>query len=205
MINTTVMPANQKHRINTLRVALLVLLPLVLFTRPGLPLNTVLMDVIESTGMLLVISGVLGRFWCILYIGGRKNAEVMRDGPYSICRHPLYLFSTLSVFGFGLVLESLFATVILTSVVFYVLNDIAGKEETFLRAEFGRSYDDYEACTPRIFPKFSNFSSPPTVTFDTATLRRNFFDALVFLSLIPIGEMTEHFKDAGSLPTFPLF
>lgn len=205
MQNTTVMPANQKRRINTLRVALLLLLPLILFTRPGLQLNTVLMDMIESAGMLLVISGVLGRFWCILYIGGRKNAEVMRDGPYSICRHPLYLFSTLSVFGFGFALGSLFATIILTLVVFYVLNDIASKEEKFLRAEFGKSYEDYEASTPRIIPNFRNFSTPKTVTFDTETLRRNFFDALVFLSLIPIVEMTENFKDVGSLPTFPLF
>ena len=182
-----------------------VMVPLILFTRPGLPLNGSVMDAIESAGILLVIGGVLGRFWSILYIGGRKNALVMRDGPYSICRHPLYLFSTLSVFGFGLMLGSLILTVAMTGLVFYVLNKIASKEENFLRSEFGSTYDEYAACIPRIIPKVSQYSSPATVSFDTGTLRRNFFDALVFLSLIPIGELTEHFKDIQVLPTFPLF
>lgn len=205
MTNPAVLPANQQRRVNTLRIVMCVMLPLVLFTRPGLPVSGGVMDTIESIGMLLVIGGVLGRFWSILYIGSRKNVLVMRDGPYSICRHPLYLFSTLSVFGFGLMLGSLLLTAIMTALVFYVLNDIARKEEKFLRAEFGQAYDDYAACTPRIIPKISQFSTPATVSFNTATLRRNFFDALVFLSLIPIGELTEHFKDTGALPTFPLF
>jgi protein-S-isoprenylcysteine O-methyltransferase Ste14 len=205
MTSSVVQPANQKRRINTLRALMLVMIPLVLFTRPGLPINGGVMDAIESLGILLVIGGVLGRFWSILYIGSRKNAMVMRDGPYSMCRHPLYLFSTLSVFGFGLMLGSLVVTGIMTALVFYVLNDIASKEETFLRSEFGATYDAYAATTPRIIPRVSRFSSPATVTFDTSTLRRNFFDALVFLSLIPIGELTEHFKDTGSLPTFPIF
>lgn len=205
MNRSAVRPANQKRRINTLRAVMLVVIPLVLFTRPGLPLNGGLMDAIESAGMLLVIGGVLGRFWSILYIGSRKNALVMRDGPYSMCRHPLYLFSTLSVFGFGLMLGSLILTMVMTMLVFYVLNDIASKEEQFLRSEFGPAYDEYAACTPRIIPRVSLFSSPDTVTFETGTLRRNFFDALVFLSLIPIGELTEHFKDIDVLPTFPVF
>ncbi|WP_299414567.1 isoprenylcysteine carboxylmethyltransferase family protein [uncultured Sulfitobacter sp.] len=205
MNDTIVQPANQKRRINTLRAVMLVMIPLILFTRPGLSLNGALMEAIESVGILLVIGGVLGRFWSILYIGSRKNALIMQDGPYSICRHPLYLFSTLSAFGFGLMLGSLLLTTTMTLLVFYILNDIAGKEEQFLRSEFGPSYAAYAATTPRIIPKLSLFSSPATVSFDTGTLRRNFFDALVFLSLIPIGEITEHFKDNGALPTFPLF
>jgi len=199
------LPANQKRRINTLRVAMLVMVPLVLFTRPGLPLPSGLMDTIESTGMLLVIGGVLGRFWSILYIGSRKNKLVMQAGPYSICRHPLYLFSTLSVFGFGLMLGSVLLTFVMTALVLYILNDIASKEERFLRSEFGPAYDAYAARTPRIVPRLGQFSSPTEVTFNTNTLRRNFFDALVFLSLLPIGELTEHFKDTGALPTFALF
>jgi len=205
MTTTTVQPANQGRRINTLRIVMFMLLPLVLFTRPGLPLYGGAIDTIESIGMLLVIGGVLGRFWSILYIGSRKNLMVMQDGPYSICRHPLYLFSTLSVFGFGLMLGSLVLTVCMTGLVFYVLNNIASKEEMFLRAEFGDAYATYAARTPRILPKFGQFSSPDKVTFDILTLRRNFFDALVFLSLLPIGELSEHFKGTGALPTFPLW
>lgn len=51
---------------------------------------------------LKIVACVLIGFWSILYIGGRKNQMIMQDGPYSMCRHPLYLFSTIGVFGFGL-------------------------------------------------------------------------------------------------------
>lgn len=205
MGNTRALPANQRHRINTLRAVMVLILPLIFFTRPGLPLPGLLIDVLESLGMLLVIGGVLGRFWSILYIGSRKNAMVMDDGPYSVCRHPLYLFSTVAVLGFGLMLGSIILTVVMTGLVFYVLNDIAGKEERFLRSQFGAAYDAYAARTPRILPKMELFRTPQTVTFDVTTLRRNFFDALVFLSLIPLGELTEYFKDTGALVTFPLY
>jgi protein-S-isoprenylcysteine O-methyltransferase Ste14 len=205
MVDTVTLPANQKRRINALRIVAFLLLPLMLLTRSGLPLNGVLLDMIESVGMLLVIGGVLGRFWATLYIGSRKNQMVMRDGPYSVCRHPLYLFSTMAVFGFGLMLGSIILTMVMTAAVFYILSDIAKKEERFLRAEFGSDYDDYAASTPRIIPKPHLFSSPKSVTFDTGSLRLNFADALVFLSLIPFGEITEHLKEVGSLPTFPLF
>lgn len=188
-----------------LRAVGFVMLPLIFFSRPGLDLPEFYIDVLENFGILLVIGGVLGRFWSILYIGSRKNEMVMRDGPYSICRHPLYLFSTMAVLGFGFMLGSLILTLLMTGSVFYVLSDIAKKEEKFLRSEFGPAYDDYAASTPRILPRFKQFSTPRVVTFDVGTLRRNFFDALVFLSLIPIGEMTEFFKDANSWPTFPLY
>ena len=203
--STITKPADQGRRINMLRLIMLFMLPLIFFTRSGLSLPGVLLDIIESLGILLVIGGVLGRFWSILYIGSRKNTMIMQDGPYSMCRHPLYLFSTMAVLGFGLMLGSLVLTLLMTGLTFYVLNDIASKEERFLRSEFGTAYDGYAARTPRIIPKIALFSTPQNVTFDVSTLRRNFFDALVFLSLIPLGELTEFFKDSGALPTFPLF
>ena len=184
---------------------MVVMLPLVFFSRSGLALPDALMELIESLGMLLIIGGVLGRFWSILYIGSRKNKMVLQDGPYSICRHPLYLFSTIAVLGFGLMLGSLVLTLLMTGLTFHVLNDIARKEEEFLRTKFGQSYDAYAAHTPRILPRLSQFRTVQDVTFNAGTLRRNFFDAVVFLSLIPLAEMTEHFKETGALPTFPLF
>jgi protein-S-isoprenylcysteine O-methyltransferase Ste14 len=205
METSTVAPANQKRRINTLRVVMVMMLPLIVLTRPGLPLPEILIELIESTGILLVIGGVLGRFWSILYIGSRKNTMVMQDGPYSMCRHPLYLFSVLSVLGFGFMLGSVVLTILMTGLIFYVLHDIAGKEERFLRSEFGPAYEAYAARVPRILPRLGQFHTPQSVAFDVTTLRRNFFDALVFLSLIPFGEFMEYFKDLHAWPTFPLY
>lgn len=198
-------PANQRRRIATLRIAMLICLPAIVFTRPGAPVPELPLEIVECLGILLIIAGVLGRFWSILYIGGRKNAEVMQDGPYSICRHPLYLFSTLAVLGFGLMLGSVVVTLVMTGAVFAILTDIAAKEERFLRGTFGSAYDAYAARVPRILPATGKFRTAPMVTFDVVTLRRNLRDALVFLSLIPLGELMEYFKGVGGWPTLPIW
>ncbi|WP_244504611.1 methyltransferase family protein [Jannaschia faecimaris] len=126
---TATKPADQLRRIALLRLTMLICLPLIIFTEPGAPIGEFLRDGLESVGILLVIAGVLGRVWSILYIGGHKNAVVMQDGPYSVCRHPLYLASTTAVLGFGLMLGSIILTVALTGAVFLILSDIAAKEE----------------------------------------------------------------------------
>ena len=131
---------------------------------------------------------MLGRFWAILYIGGHKNRRVIQDGPYSICRHPLYLFSTIGAAGFGLMLESVTLTMLLGGMVLAILTATATREERDLRRMFGSAYDAYAARVPRIVPLISGFSTPQRVTFDTGTLARNTRDALVFLALIPLAE-----------------
>ncbi len=196
---------NQKHRINILRIFSILLFPSIIFTKSGLPFSELTMEIIENIGILLIIAGVLGRLWSILYIGGRKNSIVMKDGPYSLCRHPLYLFSTMAVLGFGLMLGSLILTSILTTFTFLVLVNTAKKEEKFLLSEFGLSYEKYMQSTPRIFPKLIDFSTPLTATFNSKILFKNFKDGLAFLALIPFCELIEYFKEVPSWPTIQLF
>ena len=43
-------------------------------------------------GMILVGIASLGRMWCSLYIAGYKDDKLVTDGPYSLCRNPLYFF-----------------------------------------------------------------------------------------------------------------
>lgn len=197
--------ANQKRRIATLRISMALCLPAILFTRSADVLPELAMELIESTGILLIIAGVLGRFWSILYIGGHKNASVIQDGPYSICRHPLYLFSTIAAAGFGMMLGSLVLMTVLTGAVLIILSDIAAKEERFLRDRFGLAYDAYAAKVPRILPRGRGFSTPKQVTFDVHVLRRNLSDALVFLSLIPLGELMSYFKEEPLWPMIPIY
>lgn len=192
-------------RINILRGTFLLLLPLVLFAAPIWTRTHWVFEILEVLGIALLIGGVLGRFWAILYIGGRKNNMVMQDGPYSICRHPLYLFSTMAVAGFGLMLGSLVLTAVFTILTFLILSQTAAKEEDRLRSAFGADYETYAARVPRIWPKPSLFRSEPEVTFRVDHLRTNLMDALVFLSFIPIAEFAQELKEAGWLPTFPIF
>ena len=202
----TVKPANQRLRIALLRIfSAVVALPLILFTRSAWADHDAVFAVLHVSGVLLVVAGVLGRFWAILYIGASKNRGVMQDGPYSVCRHPLYLFSTVGTLGLGLLLGSLVLTACLGFAVFAILSATAAREERFLRAEFGAAYAAYAALVPRILPRPSLFHGPATVTVAIKALRANFADALVFLSFIPLAELLNGIKAAGLVPGLALF
>ncbi len=194
----------ENTRINFLRllfallfVVALALDPVFLGTMPGMAL--------ETLGILTIIAGVLGRFWAIMYIGGRKTAEVVSDGPYSICRHPLYLFSTIATLGFGLMLQSLVFAVAVALGAFLVLDRTAASEEGRLRELFGPAWEDFAARTPRFLPRVSQFVTEPTVSVNISVLRRNLADALVFLGLIPIAQAINWWNGTGAFSLIRIF
>ncbi len=125
-----VSPMNQKQRILLLRLLFLAFLPLLLLIRSPYQ-DMALGEVMESLGFLAIVAAVLGRFWATLYIGGRKNGEVMTDGPYSICRHPLYVASSLGILGLGLMSQSIILTVVITVPAVAILIATARREEAF--------------------------------------------------------------------------
>lgn len=202
----SVLPVRQKIRIFILRAAFVLALPAMLFVVPAeYPGSSFLREIIELLGLALVITCVLGRFWCTLYIGGHKNQSVIQVGPYSICRHPLYLFSTLGVTGLGFLLHSVSLGVLFGGATLAILAITAKKEEAFLRAEFGSAYDSYALNTPMILPRISNFNTPENYVFSVSHLRNNLFDALVFLAFIPLAKIIDLIHDSVGLPSVPLF
>ena len=112
------------------------------------------------------------RCWATLYVGGHKDRELQTEGPYSICRNPLY-FGSLS-FGVALtcILKSaLFAGgVILTGVFYLVL--VVRAEELWLVRRFGEDYQSYCRRTPRFWPRWSSFRTPPSVKVELRQLRQ---------------------------------
>ena len=190
----TAKPVNQRIRINLLRAAFLLALPLLLFVTPAVGYGTFGHEFIETIGILILLAGVLGRFWSILYVGGMKNKVVMQDGPYSITRNPLYFFSTVAAFGIGLMMGALFFAVLLGGLVGAILYVTGLKERRFLEAEFGPAYAEYAARVPFFLPDPRLFRTASEATVSAATLRTNLFDALVFLSFIPIVEALDWIK-----------
>ncbi|AUH64282.1 isoprenylcysteine carboxylmethyltransferase family protein [Paracoccus zhejiangensis] len=196
---------NQQKRINLLRLAFLLVLPILLFVPPHLPLYSEGHEVIEAIGTLILIAGVLGRFWSILYVGGHKNAQVMQDGPYSMTRNPLYFFSTVAAFGIGLMLGAFSFAILLASVVGTILYITARREAAFLSGHFGADYAAYAARVPFFIPDPRLYHTRTQVMFNARSLRSNLFDALVFLSFIPLVELIDGFKAAISFTGFNLW
>jgi len=126
---------------------------------------------LEDLGWALFMGGVLLRFWATLYVGGRKSREVVRDGPYSLCRHPLYLGTALLLLSVTVFLKS--ATCVLGVVLAmsaYSLLTIPAEEEA-LRQKLGPAYDEYAATTPRLLPRLKMaFRTPEFVSVKMKSL-----------------------------------
>src|SRR5690606_40050349 len=56
---------------------------------------------------ILIVVCVIGRTWSSIYIAGHKVQTLVMDGPYSISRNPLYVFSIIGAAGAGAQLGSI--------------------------------------------------------------------------------------------------
>ena len=199
------LPFNQRIRINSLRALAAVLAPPILFIRPYFE-ATAFGGLLEQIGVILVIACVLGRCWAMLYIGGNKNDTLVTTGPYSLCRHPLYVFSVMGVTGFGFMVQSLIYTAVLAAVTSAILLHTARKEEGYLADRFAADYVSYRNRTPRFLPlNFRAFQAEPVVHVNVPSLRRCFWDAAFFILAIPTLELVEWLHDVNAAVTFVWF
>jgi len=154
-------------------------------------------DGVEVLGRAMIVICVVGRAWCSLYIGGRKKAEIVTGGPYSLCRNPLYLFSFIGAFGMGAQTGSIVIALLFVVIAFAVFYVTVRQEEVWLTATFGDEYRAYCARTPRFWPRFSKWRDTDTIevrpVFFLTTLR----DGLAFFLAIPIFEALEHAQAVG--------
>lgn len=152
---------------------------------------------LEWAGLALLFLAILGRCACMLYLGGRKGADLVAEGPYSVSRNPLYVFSILAVFGMGLQTGSLSIGLALAVLASLIFRWIVGEEEILLRQAFGASYDAYCRQTPRFLPRWSLWQSPRHVTVDLQGIWKTVRDALPYFLSIPVFEAIEAAQQAG--------
>ncbi|MEL4068896.1 isoprenylcysteine carboxylmethyltransferase family protein [Ochrobactrum sp. GPK 3] len=157
-------------------------------------------EYIESIGLSFIVAAILGRMWCTLYIGGRKSAEIVRSGPYSMTRNPLYVFSTLGAMGIGGQTGSIIVAVGFGILCYVAFSIVIRTEEKFLEQNFGEPYRAYCRDVPRFFPKFSVYNDDTTVTVKPDRLYRTFTDGLVFFVAYPFFEFIEYLQDIHALP-----
>lgn len=101
--------------------------------------------VLGLAGWFLIGIAVAGRLWWSLYISGYKDADLVTTGPYSLCRHPLYLFSLLGFGGIGLATRSLTLTALIVGAFLLTYPAVLRREEAFLLSKFGPDFETYAA------------------------------------------------------------
>jgi protein-S-isoprenylcysteine O-methyltransferase Ste14 len=192
---------NYQHmRRLVLAVLIVAMVAALLFGQSVFPPDTFAHEAIEMVGVLLIFLGIVGRLWSTLYIGGRKSAEVVSGGPYSITRNPLYVFSSVAAAGVGAQMGSIVATIgfgVLCALAFHI---VILREEKFLKVALGEGYRAYLARVPRFFPKLSLYQEGDTGSFKPRLLLNTLLDGLVFLVALPVFEMIDSAQMSGTLP-----
>lgn len=159
-------------------------------------------ELIVLAGLVLIAVGIAIRMWATLYIGGRKSATLVRQGPYSISRNPLYLGSIVAAAGVGAQTGSLMIAVLIALVAAAVFQVTIRREEGYLAGEFGDEFRTYCAEVPRLLPSFKHFVDEPVLAVDTSRLYRTLRDGLWFFAAFPAFGAIEWLQRSGLLPVF---
>ena len=113
----------------------------------------------KTIGMLLVGIGMSMVLYAALYIKGAFLGEVeprlkvlVKDGPYRMVRHPVYLGMTIALAGIPVALRSWSG--LIGVLVLFLPSEIyrAKLEEQALSKKFGSEWDNYAAQTGFILP-----------------------------------------------------
>jgi protein-S-isoprenylcysteine O-methyltransferase Ste14 len=178
--------------------ALIILL--VLFTGHSFTQENALDILFEVSGLILLTIGSLGRLWALLYISGNKRKQLVTEGPYSMTRHPLYLFSFIGTIGIGLASENLLVLglLIIFFIAYYPFAIIA--EEKVLLETFGDKYRSYMERTPRFWPRLSLYYASDIYRVKICEFIWKLGDAMWFIWIFIFLHFVEVLQGAGILP-----
>lgn len=163
------------------------------------PTGTFMHETIELVGLVLIVACILGRTWSSIYIGGQKSRKLVTDGPYSVTRNPLYLFSILGAAGAGAQLGSIGLTLVTGIIAWLIFYLVVMKEERVLVLRFGNKFRRYLAEVPRFLPNPSLWRDVDKLEVRPSIVRRTAVDACLFLLAIPLAEGFEYLHDEGVL------
>jgi protein-S-isoprenylcysteine O-methyltransferase Ste14 len=190
----------QHRRKAVLGAALVTVAAAILVTSSTWTFNGPMHEAFENAGFALIVVCILGRTWCTLYVGGKKKTSLVRHGPYSLSRNPLYVFSILGTAGVGLTTGSLTVGFLMALAAFLVFDQVVRREEGYLKAAFGAPYEAYCREVPRWWPRFSAWSDLEHVEAKPKLILITFRDACLFLLAVPLLEGVEWLQASHFLP-----
>lgn len=153
-----------------------------------------------ASGLLLLIVAMGGRIWASVYLVGRKNQVLVTEGPFSLVRNPLYLFSLIGFVGAGLAFESLALAAIFAVIFFLAHWPAIHREEETLRGIFGKDFEAYRRQVPRLLPRMGPLRRGTSVELDPRRFAIALRDCLAIPLVVIVAEALEWAKLSGVLP-----
>ncbi len=163
-------------------------------------------EAIERIGIVLIMVGIVGRTWCAMYIGGNKLNRLVTEGPYSLTRNPLYVFSAIAAFGLGAQLGSVVFALICAAATLVIFALVIRHEERALAERFPDEFTRYKARVPRLTPDFRGWQDAKTLLVRPTLVYRTFWDATLFLlAALALKALEDLRGSSGIEPLFSLY
>ncbi len=171
-----------------------------LFSQPALDRDSSIALLLTASGWMFFLLYAAVRLWATFYIGGHKDRELQTDGPYSICRNPLYFGSFCFALSIACFLQSLaFGGALLVAAFIYFFW-VVRAEEYFLGVHFQEAFRDYCRRTPRFWPRWSAFHTVPKVDVDLKWVRKEFIRLGRGAVCIILLQTVTHLRDTPQWP-----
>ena len=140
-------------------------------------------------GFSLVVLGGFGRIWASLYLEGFKTRKLIKEGPYSMVRNPLYFFSLMLFLGMCFAIKSIAVSfaLLVVFVLFHIPTIL--NEEKVLLSTHDESYKTYYESTPRLLPnifKYKKTESTDMIQVRIKSIIKRLWEVIGYLFLFTL-------------------
>jgi protein-S-isoprenylcysteine O-methyltransferase Ste14 len=168
----------------------------------------------EACCVGLSLAGMALRIWTVGVAAhgtsGRNTREQKAEslnttGPYSLIRHPLYLANGIIVMGLALFSHTWLLPPAVAALTLLYYSLIAWREEDFLRARFGRMWEEWAERVPRLWPAFGRFVPAARPWRWREALRREYHGLTLVLVLPFLFDVAEDLHETGAFDLDPVW
>jgi protein-S-isoprenylcysteine O-methyltransferase Ste14 len=158
-------------------------------------------EIVQLAGLACIAVAALGRVWTSAFIAGFKDSNLVREGPYSALRHPLYALSMLAMLGVGLATRSVTLTGALLLAFAATYAAAARREDAFLSRAHGESHADFMRITPAFWPAPQSYRVPESIEVRPRVYWKAFLDAGSMIGLYLLLRLADLAQLSGVTPT----
>ena len=182
-----------RKRMAILRISIILIITFIIIDNNfsafslNIDMNTSLL--FSYIGFSLVVLGGFGRIWASLYLEGFKTRKLIKEGPYSMVRNPLYFFSLMLFLGMCFAIKSIAISfaLLVVFVLFHIPTIL--NEEKVLLSTHDESYKAYYESTPRLLPnifKYKKTESTDMIQVRIKSIIKRLWEVIGYLFLFTL-------------------